>query len=658
MRVAPERPAVLILCAQIAALALTRRLGREGIAVGLWDVAPTQGLTAPVAMHSRFAHWRLQGSGRDEAGWCAQLLQAAERMGGQRPALIATSDETLLLLSRHHEALAPAFRFLLPDAALLELLLDKRSLHVEAERHGVAVPLSIQLQSEADLEPALAAVGLPCLLKSAYGKVGRAEMAPTPGKVKIESREELHRAYEALAAYDDRLILQEFLPGGAEQVALYNAYFNAAHQPVAIFTGRKTRQYPEAFGTASASQACPLPGLAEPLTEFLQQMRYVGPVDIGLKWDARAKVYKLLDVNPRLGQNYRTFVAHGRERADLGWLAYAELAGLPLARSRALIGAGPRAAVPRDQLDARLGWGPGAPAQSSVLRQRARRWKIEDADLRACRDLHREGQLSRRGWIGDWLRFHGGPHESAYWAWGDPGPFAWQAAQQWQLHAAGRSRPPASLQAEFNAWAERGRGEAMERTHARLAAAMFSHLGLAAGDRVLDLGCGTGWATRQAAACVGGSGRAVGVDVSDRMIQKAVRAGESGSKAEFVCAAADHIPLADGAFTHIFGIESFCYFSDPGAVLDELHRLLVPGGLVCLGLSLYRGNPNARRWSKQIQVPVQVRSARQWARLLRQAGWGDAAAEELVPSTSETSDTHGWACVVTARKTEYLSARA
>ncbi|HET9783579.1 MAG TPA: hypothetical protein VFP94_01345 [Terriglobales bacterium] len=413
MAVRLDRPSALILCAQIAALALARRLGQADIAVGVWDTAPMEGVGAPAAAHSRYVRWRLRGQGRDERGWADQLVTAAQGLG-ERPALIATSDEMLLLISRHRAQLQPYYRLLLSAAETLELLLDKRRLHEVAARHDVPVPRSFRIGSTRDLDPALHELGLPCLLKSAYGKVGGGETnASLPGKIKIESREQLHRTYGDLSATESRWLLQEYLPGGAEQVVLYNAYFDAQHRPLAVFTGRKLRQYPVDYGTASLSQACWIPGVAEPLTAFLRQLNYVGPVDIGLKWDVRQKVYKLLDVNPRLGQNYRTFVAYGHARADLGWLTYAELAELPLN-------------LPRP------------------LRARPRRWKIEDHDWRSCRELRRRGDLSLRAWAADWLRWHWGHHERAYWSWHDPRPLLWQLARWRQQRAAASLPPPAA----------------------------------------------------------------------------------------------------------------------------------------------------------------------------------------------------------------------
>src|SRR2546423_10775880 len=85
--------------------------------------------------------------------------------------------------------------------------------------------------------------------------------------------------------------------------------------------------------------------------------------------------------------------------------------------------------------------------------------------------------------------------------------------------------PDDLLRAEFNRWAETGRGEEMERHHLDITEKTIRLMDLRPGERVLDLGCGAGWATRILARLVGegphGFGQVVGIDVSDEMIRRA-----------------------------------------------------------------------------------------------------------------------------------------
>jgi SAM-dependent methyltransferase len=67
--------------------------------------------------------------------------------------------------------------------------------------------------------------------------------------------------------------------------------------------------------------------------------------------------------------------------------------------------------------------------------------------------------------------------------------------------------------------------------------------------RVLDVGCGTGSTTRAAARTLGAGSVAVGIDISDQMIDAArMLAGQEGSHATFVCGDAQK---------HAFGAQKF-----------------------------------------------------------------------------------------------------
>src|SRR5512141_2460491 len=85
--------------------------------------------------------------------------------------------------------------------------------------------------------------------------------------------------------------------------------------------------------------------------------------------------------------------------------------------------------------------------------------------------------------------------------------------------------PEQQLREEFNRWAEAGRGAEMEKHHLDITEKAIRLMELRAGERVLDLSCGTGWATRILARLVGegpqGFGQVVGLDISDEMIRQA-----------------------------------------------------------------------------------------------------------------------------------------
>src|ERR1043166_6054078 len=76
------------------------------------------------------------------------------------------------------------------------------------------------------------------------------------------------------------------------------------------------------------------------------------------------------------------------------------------------------------------------------------------------------------------------------------------------------------LQQEFNEWAAAGRGDEMESHHSDITEQTLALMDIQPEDRILDLGCGTGWASRRMAR-IATSGEVVGLDVADEMLRRA-----------------------------------------------------------------------------------------------------------------------------------------
>jgi ubiquinone/menaquinone biosynthesis C-methylase UbiE len=101
---------------------------------------------------------------------------------------------------------------------------------------------------------------------------------------------------------------------------------------------------------------------------------------------------------------------------------------------------------------------------------------------------------------------------------------------------------------------------------------------IGAGDRVLDVGCGTGYLTRRAAAVTGPTGAVVGVDPSEPMVEYARSA--SPAWCAYQKTPGDQIDAADGSFDA--ALSSLAIHHVPAerraATLAEMYRVLRPGG--------------------------------------------------------------------------------
>jgi ubiquinone/menaquinone biosynthesis C-methylase UbiE len=199
-----------------------------------------------------------------------------------------------------------------------------------------------------------------------------------------------------------------------------------------------------------------------------------------------------------------------------------------------------------------------------------------------------------------------------------------------------RTEADQKLQQEFNQWAAAGRGDEMENHHSDITEQTLTLMDLKPNDRVLDLGCGTGWASRRMARVVT-AGEVVGLDVADEMLRRAEQTSAGTASLRYVWGSAENIPAPDGIFSKVLSVESFYYYADQGRALDELYRVMSPGGTLFILINLYKDNHYSLRWVGQLKVPVQALSEADYLALLAKHGFERVEARRI-PDRSPTPD--------------------
>jgi len=194
------------------------------------------------------------------------------------------------------------------------------------------------------------------------------------------------------------------------------------------------------------------------------------------------------------------------------------------------------------------------------------------------------------------------------------------------------------LQQEFNQWAAAGRGDEMEHHHSDITEQTHAIMDLQPADRVLDLGCGTGWASRRIAR-VATQGEVVGLDVADEMLRRAEQTSAGLSNVRYVWGSAEKIPAPDNQFTKVLSVESFYYYGDQGKALDELRRVMAPGGRLFILINLYKDNHYSLRWVTELKVPVKALSEAEYIALLRHHGFTNVEAQRI-PDRSPTPEVY------------------
>ncbi|WP_158058147.1 class I SAM-dependent methyltransferase [Halorussus halophilus] len=175
-----------------------------------------------------------------------------------------------------------------------------------------------------------------------------------------------------------------------------------------------------------------------------------------------------------------------------------------------------------------------------------------------------------------------------------------------------------SVRDEFDEWAADGRDKGMEDRHWHTAKHVLARMPVDAGDTVLDLGTGSGYALR-ALRDTKRAGRAYGLDGSPEMAQNA-RGYTDDDNVGFLVGDFDHLPFADDSVDHVFTMEAFYYANDPQQTLEEIKRVLRPGGTFYCAVNYYEENVHSHEWQEFIDVEMTRWSAAEYREAFEEAG--------------------------------------
>ena len=185
----------------------------------------------------------------------------------------------------------------------------------------------------------------------------------------------------------------------------------------------------------------------------------------------------------------------------------------------------------------------------------------------------------------------------------------------------------------FDQWAADGRDAGMEREHGNVAMQVLAQLGIRAGEQILDLGCGNGWATRLLATSAPGVA-AIGVDVSPKMIERAEAMHSLTIRARYEIAAFEKLGFKDAKFDRLFSMEALYYAIDLERALCEALRVLKPGGRADVVVDFFTESPATAAWPAKTGLAMHYLSTAQWQAAFERAGFIEITATRVYEAKS------------------------
>lgn len=185
-----------------------------------------------------------------------------------------------------------------------------------------------------------------------------------------------------------------------------------------------------------------------------------------------------------------------------------------------------------------------------------------------------------------------------------------------------------SVQAEFDRWASEGKDRGMEERHWHTAKHALARMPVEAGETVLDLGTGSGYALR-ALRETRDVGRSVGLDASGAMVRNA-RSYTDDGLLDFLRGDFGHLPFRDGSVDHVWSMEAFYYAEKPDAVLRELRRILRPGGTFFCAVNFFAESAHTHEWQENVGIEMRLWDRERYRTAFRDAGF-HVAEQDTIP---------------------------
>ena len=237
-------------------------------------------------------------------------FMASHKNDQKRYVLVACGDGYAQMVSQNKAELSEFFVVPYIDYTLYQKLENKPDFYQVCEQYGLPYPKTVLVTPESDIDELVDGLTFPYPMILKPGNSISYLDVHFEGQKKAftirdaaEMKLMLQRCYAA--GYPDEMIIQDFIPGGDENMRVLNAYVDQNHKVRMMCLGHPLLEDPSPKSVGN--YVAILPDYNEKvyaqIQEFLETIEYTGYANFDMKYDPRDGEYKLFEINLRQGRS-------------------------------------------------------------------------------------------------------------------------------------------------------------------------------------------------------------------------------------------------------------------------------------------------------------------------------------------------------------------
>ena len=257
----------------------------------------------------------------------ADKLIAIAGMFEEKPLLIPSQDNSVLIVSRNRKRLEPFYKIALPSEDTVEMLMDKPSFYQFAIKENLPVAKYYLVSNKVEAEKAADKLNFPCIIKPPM-RYPSWEGNTNIKAYKVYDRDEFMETYEMCADWADVLMAQEWIEGTDVDLYSCNCYFNNNNESLVSFIAKKLRQYPPVTGNTSLGVECRADEVRDISLDMFKRVNYHGLGYVEMKRDVNTGKYYIIE--PNIGRPTGRSAIAEAGGVELLYTMYCDKMNLPL----------------------------------------------------------------------------------------------------------------------------------------------------------------------------------------------------------------------------------------------------------------------------------------------------------------------------------------